>query len=88
MTGVESGHTVGPYPFDQRVGRVIGIDGAQLGLDGRCPVQLILIANLPDVAVQGTRETDDGMRIHESGRNDGRFEHFDAGGNVGLGRRT
>ena len=51
-----------------------------IGAEG---IQLILIAHLPDVAVQDAGKTDDGVRIDQARSDDGRFQHLDA---VGYGR--
>ena len=49
-------------PLDQPLGRVVGVDCAQLGLDRGRGIQLIRIADRPDVAVHGA-----GMAVHQSG---------------------
>ena len=53
--------------------------GGPGGLDRGRGIQLILIADLPGVAIQGAGKTDDGVRI-EARRDDGRFQHLDAVG--------
>ena len=88
MSRVERRDAVGADPLDQPLGGVVGVDGAQLGLDRGRRVQLILIADLPDVAVQGARETDHGVRIDQAGSDDGRFQHLDAVGDGRLVRGT
>ena len=73
-------------PLDQPLGRVEASIARGSGWIGDRDIQLIPIANRPDVAGQGAGQTNDGVRVDQAERDDDRFRHFDAVGESRLVR--
>ncbi len=76
MAGVDGGDAEGAHIGDERVLRVVGVEGPELGLHGGGLVQHVLILGL----VEQAGEADGGMRVDQAGRDDLGVEHAVVGG--------
>ena len=81
MAGVQGGDPEAADPADQLLPRVVGIEGAELGLNRAGPLELVLVVGL----VEDPGEAHHGVGVHQAGGHGPGGEHPVAGGDLHFG---